>query len=192
MVSFIIKFALLIFIPSFFLTAFIRTQFFGKHKRKSSPKREYLFLILVAYLASLLFFLLVPNSVLMGQGIHLTGLETGPLLKVSGGHNFRPFKTIQSYLRHVSGLHLVTNLLGNILIFSPLGFLLPLLWKKMDQPLRLFRIFLVSSCLIEIAQSFIGRSSDIDDIILNVLGGLLGFCLYRFLAPLFSLKKFQR
>lgn len=74
-------------------------------------------------------------------------------------------------------------LLGNAVMFLPLGFFPALLWR---QP-RWWRSVLAAggaSLFIELVQIFVGRSSDINDLILNTLGGLAGYGLYRLLARL--------
>lgn len=198
MLAFILKFSIPIFIISFFLSALVRTQVFSHYKKKSSRKRERALLFTMAYLITLLFFLFVPNSFLIKQGLALgvdpnnDPLMANARLAQDWGRNFRPFRTIGAYLKHVQGLHLVTNLLGNVLIFFPLGLALPLLWKKMDRPRAILVFFLALSGIVEFIQYFVGRSVDVDDIILNVLGGLLGFLAYRVLARFFDLGSYQR
>ncbi|WP_017414939.1 VanZ family protein [Clostridium tunisiense] len=91
--------------------------------------------------------------------------------------NFVPFKTIIPYLKGEPTIRIATeNILGNIFAFSPLGFLLPLLFKRFY---RLKNIFLTSfaiSLFIEVIQLvFYLGSTDVDDLILNTLGSLLGF-----------------
>lgn len=71
----------------------------------------------------------------------------------------------------------LSNFLGNILLFAPIGFFIPLLWKLSGKAVIL--IGFLSSLLIEICQLFQSRYSDIDDILLNVLGTALGLLLYR-------------
>lgn len=68
-------------------------------------------------------------------------------------------------------------LLGNIAMFMPLGFFPALLWRKW----RWWKSVLVGFCAsftIEFTQFFIGRFTDIDDIILNTAGALAGYGLY--------------
>lgn len=69
-------------------------------------------------------------------------------------------------------------LLGNIVMFMPLGFFPALLWRKW----RWWKSLLVGFCAsvaIEFTQFFIGRFTDIDDVILNTIGALVGYGLYR-------------
>ena len=86
----------------------------------------------------------------------------------------------------------VYMLLGNMIMFMPIGFFAALLWREP----RWWKSLLAGACsslFVETVQFFIGRSSDIDDVILNALGALCGFwvfCLLRSLAPRF-IKEFQ-
>ena len=70
------------------------------------------------------------------------------------------------------------NLAGNVLIFVPLGFLPPLLWKKWRHFWATLPLCAGVSLLIEFLQLFLGRSVDVDDLILNTLGGLMGYILF--------------
>lgn len=67
----------------------------------------------------------------------------------------------------------------NILLFMPLGFLVPLIWKKMDKYAYILGTGFAFSFLIEVSQLFNNRSTDIDDLIMNTLGALLGYILYK-------------
>lgn len=69
--------------------------------------------------------------------------------------------------------------LQNILLFIPFGILIPFLWGKYD---KLFYILVSSfsfSMFIEVTQLLNNRSTDIDDLILNTLGGLIGYGIYK-------------
>lgn len=92
--------------------------------------------------------------------------------------NLVPFRTIGSFYRHFIFDVFMVNIVGNIVMFIPWGFGLPLLWKR-RQPVR--SVMLCSLALplcIESCQLFIGRSVDIDDLILNFAGGCLGAGIY--------------
>ncbi|WP_413304240.1 VanZ family protein [Bacillus sp. 1P10SD] len=93
-------------------------------------------------------------------------------------NNFVPFKTIIFYL-YIADVNLIIrieNLAGNVVGFIPLGFILPLLLKKFQ---RLSAVMAASFCLslsYEILQLlFEFGSFDVDDLILNTLGGMLGY-----------------
>lgn len=90
--------------------------------------------------------------------------------------NFIPFKEL---LRYEIGSYLfIKNALGNILIFLPFGFFVSYILKTEKKSYILFIALLISST-IEFTQFIIGRVFDIDDIMLNVVGALLGFYLYK-------------
>lgn len=67
----------------------------------------------------------------------------------------------------------------NCLLFLPLGFFLPLLWPEFRSGKRTFLLGLGVSLVIELLQLFSFRFTDIDDLILNTLGAVLGFLLAR-------------
>ncbi len=94
--------------------------------------------------------------------------------------NLVPMKTILQYLNaNINRNIIVTNLLGNVAAFMPMGFLLPLVSKKLSGFLRVVLVTAAASLLIETAQYIIGvGAADIDDLILNTAGGILGFLLY--------------
>ncbi|WKY43448.1 VanZ family protein [Eubacteriaceae bacterium ES2] len=75
------------------------------------------------------------------------------------------------------------NLFGNIILFVPLGLLYPLSRKKKVGFLEIFIVCLGSSALIEVIQFFFltSRRADIDDIILNLIGGLIGYLIYKWM-----------
>ena len=83
-------------------------------------------------------------------------------------------------------------MLANIGIFAPVGFFPALLWRRWRWWKSLLLGFF-TSCAIEFAQFFIGRSTDIDDVILNTAGALAGYWLFWLVRALFpnALSKFQ-
>ena len=92
-----------------------------------------------------------------------------------GESNFVPFKEI---FRYSFGSHkFIRNVLGNIILFIPFGFLSSYLLK--NRPLSVVTILtLIASGTIETVQYYIGRVFDIDDIILNLIGGIVGFLIF--------------
>ncbi len=92
--------------------------------------------------------------------------------------NFVPFKEM---FRYSFGSKLfIKNVLGNIIMFIPYGFFVSY-YLKLKKPLSAFLLILLVSASIETTQLLIGRVFDIDDIILNIIGGILGFLIYKFL-----------
>lgn len=94
------------------------------------------------------------------------------------GINLTPGATVRAMLEKGSRGQKLINLAGNVLIFVPLGFLPALLWKRWRHLWTAVPLCAGVSLLIEALQLFIGRSVDVDDLILNTLGGLLGYLLF--------------
>ncbi|MBQ3021029.1 MAG: VanZ family protein [Bacilli bacterium] len=94
----------------------------------------------------------------------------------SFSNNFIPFKEIMRYPYNSSLFY--KNVLGNVLLFVPFGYFVNNKLKNKSIIINIF-MTLVTSLSIEIIQMNIGRSFDIDDIILNLLGGIIGYIIYR-------------
>ena len=71
----------------------------------------------------------------------------------------------------------IINIVGNIVLFIPIGILIPILWKIKDRYVILIG-FLISLS-IEITQLFLDRVTDVDDLILNTLGVIIGVLVYK-------------
>lgn len=122
-------------------------------------------------------------------------------------YNLVLFRSISNYIRHMERAGLIQpwawsyfpgnlpafarnlftvsfiNVFGNVLLFVPLGVLLASFFQKNSGRRTILGCFLVSIG-IEIAQ-FIGLSSriaDIDDVVLNVAGGVLGYGIHRWIT----------
>jgi glycopeptide antibiotics resistance protein len=103
----------------------------------------------------------------------------------SYSNNFIPFKEMFRY--NFSSKLFFRNVLGNIILFIPFGYFVSY-YCKLNRVYQNFIITLITSLTIEIIQANIGRSFDIDDIILNLVGGFIGYGLYYYFKKL--LKKF--
>lgn len=97
-------------------------------------------------------------------------------------YNLIPFREIGRYLRyhHQIGTWLVIwNLAGNVMGFVPLGALLPIVRKRKMGFGKVFLLSFELSLVIEISQLLLRVGScDVDDMILNTLGGCIGYLLY--------------
>ena len=80
---------------------------------------------------------------------------------------------------------MITQMVANVLLFVPIGFFLPVVFAGVRKLGRTILAVLLFSVAIEIFQYFIGASSDIDDVILNLLGGVLGYGVFRLFARRF-------
>lgn len=92
-----------------------------------------------------------------------------------------PFDTIDEYLIVItySKIDFVTNILGNILLFCPYGFL-GILYPKLNKFIWLFLTFFIVINVIEFSQYYFKRGfADVDDIILNTTGAIIGFFVYK-------------
>lgn len=67
----------------------------------------------------------------------------------------------------------------NILMVVPLGFLVPLLFRKMDHWGKILALGAGMSLMLEVSQLFSYRATDVDDLIMNSLGALLGYGMFR-------------
>ena len=67
----------------------------------------------------------------------------------------------------------------NIIMLMPLGFLLPYIWKNFRNPIKVALTGLVFSVFIEFAQLPTNRLVDIDDLLMNTLGAVLGYVVWK-------------
>lgn len=134
--------------------------------------------------------------------LFLVGLASLTVLSEIGnfaGINFRrinviPFKVISETYRAVFVDrridYFIINFLGNIVMFMPIGFFLPLLWRVTFK--RTLLIGFSISLLIELCQLFLARGSDIDDLWINTLGTAAGYAVFILLKkPLPGVAKFK-
>lgn len=101
--------------------------------------------------------------------------------------NLIPFRTLRLQLRLLADgsrprliRHAAMNLLGNIILFIPLGIFLPKLQNRLQ---RLWKVLLAAAGIILLVETvqvmtLLGRC-DIDDLILNLLGAAIGYGLYK-------------
>lgn len=130
-----------------------------------------LFVLYLAAVTWLMFF-----SEMNGRGI---------LAKEDYTYNLKPFREISRYILHadqIGARGVMLNLFGNVLGFLPCGFFLPVISKRCRRHWykTVICAYLFSWC-IEMAQLvFRAGSCDVDDIILNTCGGLVGYLLFHF------------
>ena len=153
--------------------ALIRWLWLRRRKRTTHWGREMLLGVLVLYLVAL-----AGQTVLPRIEITLSEIVVEPWNY--SGCNYIPLYTIrQMFLAQKDApIYVAVNLLGNVLVFAPLGFLPPLVWKRFES----FGVTILfgggCSLLIELVQPLVGRNRDVDDLILNTLGCALGYLLW--------------
>lgn len=96
-------------------------------------------------------------------------------------YNIVPLQTLKMYFLHADHFSMrywLINVVGNVAVFVPFGIALPYLLK-----LRLMRflvIFMVALVTLELLQLVLHRGSfDIDDVLLNTIGAMMGYMSYR-------------
>lgn len=102
-------------------------------------------------------------------------LLTGTENSLGSGINYIPFKEIMRY--KFGSKMFIYNVFGNILIFIPFGYFI----SRYIKPKKVWPIImdaLITSITVETVQLKIGRSFDIDDVMLNILGAILGYFVY--------------
>lgn len=105
-----------------------------------------------------------------------------------------PFHTIKQYIvrdaafqhhfRNISSSQkiefVLQNLLGNIILFMPLGLLIPAIYPAKRSMIKIIIISFLCSFTIEVTQFVSSRGIfDVDDLILNTIGGVLGYFLFN-------------
>lgn len=93
-----------------------------------------------------------------------------------------PLREIRRYLvywREIGIRNVMLNLLGNVVCFVPFGFVLPIISRNQRKGSRILLLSFLCSLLVELIQlvSKVG-SCDVDDLILNTLGGMLGYFVF--------------
>lgn len=129
------------------------------------------------YIFLVLYILLMLESLLFKQVPILNLLD--PFREIYRSVNLKPFKSIQMYAHFYSKWTALMNIGGNIVLFIPLGIYMQIFnpgRKIFNGVMMVFGI----SLLVEIVQYVFGLGiTDIDDLILNTLGGLMGILFYK-------------
>jgi glycopeptide antibiotics resistance protein len=141
----------------------------------------------------LIFVLFIIYVLLLSKYILFTRMHTDPVNYFSLKHiqasivkgvrraNLQPFKTIKLMLhsRYISTDVEYKNLGGNLFGFLPLGIFLPLLFKRFRSFLTVTAVVFAISLSYELIQLCTGLGVfDVDDLILNTAGGLIGYVMW--------------
>jgi len=100
---------------------------------------------------------------------------------ISYGNNFIPFRELTRY--SIGSNLFYKNVIGNIIIFMPYGFFASYYLRLDTKKIAALLILLVSFS-IECVQLVIGRCFDVDDILLNLIGGMLGYYFFHVLEKI--------
>ncbi|MEG0452848.1 MAG: VanZ family protein [Coprobacillus sp.] len=143
--------------------------------KKRNVEKIVLYIIFILYICILVKIVLLKNLSLMD----LLNRDI-----VTGYHsiNLIPFQTIIDFITMGNGqyLRIVSNVLGNIAIFVPLGYLFPILFSKIINKFKMtIIVFGFSLCFESMQYVLYLGTFDIDDLLLNTIGGLIGYLIYR-------------
>lgn len=124
------------------------------------------------YYAPLLGFYTIFLLYMMFYG---SGREAGPI----GYLQLQPFETINMFFKSkVEAQHFAVNIIGNIVVFMPFGWMGLISQKYFSFP-KLLIGFPIAIAIIELTQYWSHRgTADVDDLFLNTLGMILGFVTY--------------
>ncbi|CDI49541.1 VanZ family protein [Clostridium tetani] len=139
-------------------------------KRKSQKKDRFSVIVSIGlWCVAVLYILALAKIVVLKNGFN-TELRSLSLI---------PFEFISDFFTMDTSIDvLLKNCFGNFVIFIPMGILLPALVKNIHGKKVVFICFFIS-LTIEVAQYIVGFGiTDIDDLILNTLGGAVGVLLY--------------
>ena len=141
-------------------------------------KREIIYFLFICYLTGLVSLILVPNHFWTAIWFYLfngfSGCEIGPMFVP----NFNLVPTVVYYIQGTVALGewVRQMLILNLLMFLPMGIFLPLVSSKINKK-NIIIVAVSISLTVELLQPIIGRSFDVDDIIMNSLGTICGWCL---------------
>lgn len=142
-------------------------MFINNHKKQIRLLCRVLFALYIAGLVYFLFF---------AEMLDRTGIER------SYRYNLIPFREIRRFIVYadlLGPMAVISNLFGNIVIFMPFGFLVPILGRKKRNfwftSLLSFALSLTVECIQLVTRT---GCFDVDDIFLNTIGGMLGYLVY--------------
>jgi glycopeptide antibiotics resistance protein len=146
-------------------------------------------IVLIAYSAVLIKVMVLKDLPMVRIGsimLNFAGTDAGH------GPNFVPFTTIVPYLFGHKGLVIAgINLIGNIILLVPVGFLIPLVFQNISWKASL-ALAVATSLAIEMMQVALRVGIfDVDDVILNAFGVMLGYWAYLIFAKMMSSPKYR-
>ena len=159
--------------------AVARCLFLKKRQRSVAFRPEIVKFLFVCYLAALINLVLVPNRLWTCIWAHVflgySGSQIGPFFVLE-------WNMVPTLLRYwmgelTLGSWVKTMLVGNVLLFVPLGFFWPLVISK-GKRCRVWILAVAVPIVIELIQPIIGRSFDLDDILCNMLGIFIGYGIF--------------
>ncbi|MDN9379151.1 VanZ family protein [Clostridioides difficile] len=154
-----------------------------------SKKSENLLLSII-YIIFFVYILMIIRIILV-RDVPIYASSKGTFRTV----NLIPFYTIYQFIvdSNIDFMKATINIIENIGIFIPMGIFLPIVCKNLNKKTIIITIILVSLAFELTQYIFALGSSDIDDVILNSLGGIIGITIYINMNKLFpnDIKRFK-
>ena len=160
------------------LFCYLGTILLSKFLKNNKPMKIYLYGIFIIYIITLIQLTLFDSD--YGRsGLNIFDWSKENLEVYLENNNLIPFKTISLYISRQDRVAII-NLLGNLIAFAPMGIFLPLLFKKQNK-LKNFILTNIAIILAIESLQFLSLSGhfDIDDLILNLLGALIIYGLFK-------------
>ena len=167
---------ILLFLLAFF--CYLGSILLSKFLKNNKPMKIYLYAIFIIYIITLIQLTLFDSD--YGRsGLNIFDWSKENLEVYLENNNLIPFKTISLYISRQDRVAII-NLLGNLIAFAPMGIFLPLLFKKQTK-LQNFILTNIAIILAIESLQFLSLSGhfDIDDLILNLLGALIIYGLFK-------------
>ena len=154
----------------------IRSSTVKRNNLKVEWSKEAMKLLFICYLTGLISLVVLPVDFWLR---FYDGLFFGWWNELFPIFSFGVFNLVPSVIKVLSGELVIgswvkTMLIGNIAMFVPLGFFLPFVSERVNRK-NIFVIAVVVPIVVEILQLILGRSFDVDDLICNFIGIVIGF-----------------
>lgn len=138
--------------------------------------KEIVKLLFACYLTGLISLVVLPANFWLS---FFDGVFLGWWEELSPIFSFGGFNLVPSLIKALSGELTIgswvkTMLIGNIVMFLPLGFFLPFVTERVNRK-NIFAVSIAVPFVAELLQIVFGRSFDVDDLICNFIGIVVGF-----------------
>jgi glycopeptide antibiotics resistance protein len=186
MLNAFLKPAILLFLCTLPVWVLLRLLLYKTRFSAGNLRRETAYFVFYSYLVLLAAVTVLPVEFSRYNNLHTRGINLVPVK-----NSWIEIKAVLHVNNPVMILHAMENLVGNILLFIPMGFLLPALFTGM----RRFGYVVLAGCLVSVSiestqwlSRYLGiyRFVDIDDVLLNTLGTAAGYLLFRISRQLVS------
>ena len=161
-------------LPFAVMWRFFRKKTFKEKGIVTTTEHEIVSVLFIMFMAALVSQTIIPD--LSGFSLENIEIHTERLTLV-------PFKEIKIAFS-LGGSFFLVNFIGNLIMFLPIAFFVGLLYNK-PSFLKCVLITMAFSVFVELCQLPQDRGTDIDDVILNTLGGVIGYALCFIIGKIF-------